>query len=135
MPQKIKLAGTAAWQEQPSIWAGGWAVDECQGAAVHIQQGPTRVLRADARRDENGPKTVADSIQLATGVLFTMTILPETKAALSLDMLATDLADYRMRKGVPFRNTPHHQRAGGGVGREGGHAHASFEQEAITGYR
>jgi argininosuccinate lyase len=56
----------------------------------------------------DGTKTVADSIQIATGVLSTMTIFPEKmKAALSPDMLATDLADYLVRKGVPFRETHH----------------------------
>jgi argininosuccinate lyase len=56
----------------------------------------------------DGTKTVADSIQIATGVLSTLTIFPEKmKAALSPDMLATDLADYLVRKGVPFRDTHH----------------------------
>ncbi len=56
----------------------------------------------------DGTKTVADSIQIATGVLSTMTIFPDKmKAALSPDMLATDLADYLVRKGVPFRDTHH----------------------------
>ena len=54
----------------------------------------------------DGTKTVADSIQIATGVLSTMTIFPDKmKAALSPDMLTTDLADYLVRKGVPFRET------------------------------
>ncbi|KAI9676768.1 MAG: hypothetical protein M1829_002863 [Trizodia sp. TS-e1964] len=51
-------------------------------------------------------KTVADSIQIATGVLSTLSIRPESMlAALTPDMLATDLADYLVRKGVPFRDT------------------------------
>ncbi|OCT54886.1 putative argininosuccinate lyase [Cladophialophora carrionii] len=55
-----------------------------------------------------GVKTTADSIQIATGVLSTLTIFPEKmKAALTPDMLATDLADYLVRKGVPFRETHH----------------------------
>ena len=54
----------------------------------------------------DGTKTVADSVQIATSVLSTMTIFPEKmRAALSPDMLATDLADYLVRKGVPFRET------------------------------
>ena len=53
-------------------------------------------------------KTVADSIQIATGVLSTLTIFPEKmQAALTPDMLATDLAEYLVRKGVPFRETHH----------------------------
>jgi argininosuccinate lyase len=53
-------------------------------------------------------KTVGDSIQIATGVLSTLTISPEKmQAALTPDMLATDLAEYLVRKGVPFRETHH----------------------------
>jgi len=37
-----------------------------------------------------------------------MTIFPEKmRAALTPDMLATDLADYLVRKGIPFRETHH----------------------------
>jgi len=53
-------------------------------------------------------KTVGDSIQIATGVLSTLAIQPDKMlAALTPDMLATDLADYLVRKGVPFRETHH----------------------------
>ena len=53
-------------------------------------------------------KTVCDSIQIATGVLTTLTIFPEKmQATLTPDMLATDLAEYLVRKGVPFRETHH----------------------------
>ncbi|KJX92185.1 argininosuccinate lyase like protein [Zymoseptoria brevis] len=53
-------------------------------------------------------KTVGDSIQIATGVLSTLAINPENMIkSLSPDMLATDLADYLVRKGVPFRETHH----------------------------
>ena len=53
-------------------------------------------------------RTVADSIQIATGVLSTLETRPDRmKAALTPDMLATDLADYLVRKGVPFRETHH----------------------------
>lgn len=53
-------------------------------------------------------KTVGDSIQIATGVLSTLAIQPKSMlASLSPDMLATDLADYLVRKGVPFRETHH----------------------------
>lgn len=56
----------------------------------------------------DGTKRVADSIQIARGVLSTLTIFPDKmKAALNPDMLATDLADYLVRKGVPFRDTHH----------------------------
>ena len=58
--------------------------------------------------------TLAGCIQISTGVLSTLTVFmtnkiyPEKmKAALSKDMLATDLAEYLVRKGVPFRTTHH----------------------------
>lgn len=55
-----------------------------------------------------GVKATSDSIQIATGVLSTLTIFPEKmRCALTPDMLATDLADYLVRKGVPFRETHH----------------------------
>ncbi|KAL3427697.1 arginine-10 [Phlyctema vagabunda] len=53
-------------------------------------------------------KTVGDSIQIACGVLSTLATNPERmKAALDPFMLATDIADYLVRKGVPFRETHH----------------------------
>ncbi|KAI3323886.1 argininosuccinate lyase [Xylariaceae sp. AK1471] len=53
-------------------------------------------------------KTVSDSVQIATGVLATMEIRPDRMhAALDHFMLATDIADYLVRKGVPFCETHH----------------------------
>ncbi|RSM06120.1 hypothetical protein CDV31_009296 [Fusarium ambrosium] len=53
-------------------------------------------------------KTVSDSIQIANGVLATLAVNAEKmKAALDPFMLATDVADYLVRKGVPFRETHH----------------------------
>lgn len=53
-------------------------------------------------------KTVSDSIQIANGILATLVVRPDKmKAALDPFMLATDLADYLVRKGVPFRETHH----------------------------
>ena len=53
-------------------------------------------------------KTVSDSVQILTGVLSTLIIRPaRMRAALTPDMLATDLADYLVRKNVPFRETHH----------------------------
>lgn len=52
--------------------------------------------------------TVEHSILIATGVLSTLSINKDKmEAALTMDMLATDLADYLVRKGVPFRETHH----------------------------
>ncbi|KAI1741606.1 argininosuccinate lyase C-terminal-domain-containing protein [Xylaria scruposa] len=53
-------------------------------------------------------KTIYDSLQIANGILATLTVKPERmRAALDPFMLATDLADYLVRKGVPFRETHH----------------------------
>lgn len=52
--------------------------------------------------------TVKNSVSIATGVISTLNIKEENmKSALTMDMLATDLADYLVRKGVPFRETHH----------------------------
>ena len=52
--------------------------------------------------------SVAGSLQIACGVLSTLTTnAAAMRAALSSEMLATDLAEYLVRKGVPFRETHH----------------------------
>lgn len=52
--------------------------------------------------------TTKASLQILTGVLSTMTVhADKMRAALTPDMLATDLADYLVRKGIPFRETHH----------------------------
>ncbi|CAM1509286.1 Fc.00g030250.m01.CDS01 [Cosmosporella sp. VM-42] len=53
-------------------------------------------------------KTVSDSIQIANRVWSTLTTGPEKmKTALVPFMLATDMADYLVRNGIPFRETHH----------------------------
>jgi len=52
--------------------------------------------------------SVSNSLQIACGVISTLT--PNQKAlraSLSTELLATDLAEYLVRKGVPFRETHH----------------------------
>lgn len=66
----------------------------------------------DLQCDKQSMFTVFDSISLAlkvmNGVVETMTVLKENcLKALSYDMLATDLAYYLVRKGVPFRDAHH----------------------------
>ncbi|KFM28402.1 Argininosuccinate lyase [Auxenochlorella protothecoides] len=52
--------------------------------------------------------TLHDCVRIATGVLSTLRIDPEAmRRGLSADMLATDLAEYLVRRGVPFRETHH----------------------------
>lgn len=84
-------------------------------------------------------KTLKDSLLIASRVLSTLTTFPDKMlAALTPDMLATDLAEYLVRKGIVFRslyialslfltkkdrsavqrNTPH-RRSSGRISREG----------------
>lgn len=52
--------------------------------------------------------TVEQAILILDGVISTLTVNQDKmNAALTMDMLATDLADYLVRKGVPFRETHH----------------------------
>ena len=52
--------------------------------------------------------TLKDCIRISIGVLSTLKIREDRmKSGLSADMLATDLAEYLVRKGVPFRETHH----------------------------
>lgn len=51
---------------------------------------------------------VLDSIGIANGVISTLTVRPERmRAALDMTMLATDVAEWLVRKGVPFREAHH----------------------------
>lgn len=53
-------------------------------------------------------KTISNSLRIAQGILVTLAIQSERiEAALDAFMLATDLADYLVRKDVPFRETHH----------------------------
>ncbi|KAK4704670.1 argininosuccinate lyase, partial [Phenoliferia sp. Uapishka_3] len=53
-------------------------------------------------------ETVGKSLRILTGVISTLKIFPEKMAkSLTPDMLATDLAEYLVRKGIPFRETHH----------------------------
>ena len=66
----------------------------------------------DLQEDKEGMFDTADTVKLClrvlNGVISTMTVNPEAlKKALSPDLLATDLADYLVKKGIPFRETHH----------------------------
>lgn len=51
---------------------------------------------------------LSNALQIATGVLSTLTVnVPFLMAALVPEMLATDLAEYLVRKGLPFRQSHH----------------------------
>jgi argininosuccinate lyase len=52
--------------------------------------------------------TLSATLQIACGVISTLTPnAARLRAALATEMLATDLAEYLVRKGVPFRETHH----------------------------
>ncbi|KAI0797719.1 argininosuccinate lyase [Abortiporus biennis] len=52
--------------------------------------------------------TVSASFKIAEGVIATMEVHADKMfQALTMDVLATDLADYLVRKGIPFRETHH----------------------------
>lgn len=53
-------------------------------------------------------KTVSNCVRIMSGVLESLNVHADRmKAALTADMLATDVADYLVTKGVPFRQTHH----------------------------
>ncbi|KAK4058502.1 argininosuccinate lyase [Microbotryomycetes sp. JL221] len=52
--------------------------------------------------------TVGKSLRILQGVITTLKVFPDKmKNSLTPDMLATDLAEYLVRKGIPFRETHH----------------------------
>lgn len=65
-------------------------------------------LQEDKRLLFEAVDSVKDCLAIATGVIVTMKPNPDMlMKALCPEMLATDLADYLVRKGVPFRETHH----------------------------
>ncbi|KAI0724062.1 argininosuccinate lyase [Cerioporus squamosus] len=52
--------------------------------------------------------TISACLPIAEGVIATLEVhADKMRAALTMDVLATDLADYLVRKGIPFRETHH----------------------------
>lgn len=79
----------------------------CCGFMMTLKGVPS-TYNKDLQEDKEAMFDVYDTLvgilQVATGVMSTLQIHPDQmKAALSSDMLATDLAYYLVRKGVPFR--------------------------------
>ena len=75
-------------------------------------KGLPRAYNKDLQEDKvplfDAVDTVKDCLAIATGVIITMKPNPKMLLkALCPEMLATDLADYLVRKGVPFRETHH----------------------------
>jgi argininosuccinate lyase len=89
----------------------GMALGRAVGFTATLK-GLPRAYNKDLQEDKvglfNSVDTVKDCIAITTGVICTMRPNPEMLLkALSPEMLATDLADYLVRKGVPFRETHH----------------------------
>ena len=75
-------------------------------------KGLPRAYNKDLQEDKvplfDAVDTVKDCLAIATGVIVTMRPNPKMlMKALCPEMLATDLADYLVRKNVPFRETHH----------------------------
>lgn len=75
-------------------------------------KGLPRAYNKDLQEDKvplfQAVDTVKDCLAITTGVICTLKANPDMlKKALCPEMLATDLADYLVRKGVPFRETHH----------------------------
>ena len=89
----------------------GMALGRAVGFVATLK-GLPRAYNKDLQEDKKGLfesiDTIIDCIQIATGVMATLTVDAEKiKSGLCMEMLATDLADYLVRKGVPFRETHH----------------------------
>ncbi|XP_072164510.1 argininosuccinate lyase-like [Diadema setosum] len=85
----------------------GTIFGRCCGFLMTMKGLPS-TYNKDLQEDKEGMfhtyDTITGVLQVATGVISTLTVNPEAMtAALSPDMLATDLAYYLVRKGVPFR--------------------------------
>ena len=81
------------------------------GLLVMLKGLPTtynKDLQEDKEPLFDAVETLSGSLQIACGVLSTLEPqAPRLRAALASEMLATDLAEYLVRKGVPFRETHH----------------------------
>ena len=89
----------------------GIALGRAVGMTATLK-GLPRAYNKDLQEDKvplfEAVDTVKDCLAIATGVIVTMKPNPDMlMKALCPEMLATDLADYLVRKGVPFRETHH----------------------------
>ncbi|XP_071849197.1 argininosuccinate lyase-like isoform X2 [Apostichopus japonicus] len=86
----------------------GRVFGRCSGFLMTLKGLPStynKDLQEDKEALFEAYDTVSDMLQISAGVLATLTINADNmKAALSTTMLATDVAYYLVRKGVPFRD-------------------------------
>lgn len=81
-------------------------------SVLMLLKGLPRAYNKDLQEDKeplfDAMKTLRGCLPIAAGVLATLKLNPEKMyAELVPEMLATDLAEYLVRKGVPFRDTHH----------------------------
>ncbi len=89
----------------------GIALGRAVGLTASLK-GLPRAYNKDLQEDKvplfDAVDTVKDCLAIASGVIATLKLNPDNlMKALCPEMLATDLADYLVRKGVPFRETHH----------------------------
>jgi argininosuccinate lyase len=89
----------------------GIALGRAVGLTAALK-GLPRAYNKDLQEDKiplfEAVDTVKDCLAIATGVIATLKLNPDMlMKALCPEMLATDLADYLVRRGVPFRETHH----------------------------
>lgn len=102
MPQKKNADGLELIRGK-----AGTVIGRCMGFMTTMKGLPS-TYNKDLQEDKivlfDVCDTMKDIIQIATGIISTLTINPEKmKAALSFDMLATDVAYYLVRNGIAFR--------------------------------
>ena len=89
----------------------GRVIGDLTGLLVTLKGLPStynKDLQEDKEPLFDAVDTLSGSLQIATGVISTLTPnVQRLHAALVPEMLATDLADYLVRRGVPFRTTHH----------------------------
>ena len=89
----------------------GRTFGQCAGFLMTLKGLPSaynKDLQEDKEPLFDAMDTLVGSLQIATGVISTLTAHgTRMRAGLSYDMLATDLAEYLVRRGVPFRETHH----------------------------
>ncbi|MDI9547173.1 MAG: argininosuccinate lyase [Chloroflexota bacterium] len=89
----------------------GRVIGDMTGLLVTLKGLPS-TYNKDIQEDKeplfDAADTLSGALQIAAGVLSTLQTKPEAmRARLVSEMLATDLAEYLVRRGVPFRETHH----------------------------
>ncbi|KAJ7470656.1 argininosuccinate lyase [Mycena latifolia] len=90
--------------------ASGFCVARVMAGFLMTLKGLPSTYNKDLQEDKeplfDSVDNVSASLKIAEGVIATMDA-NKMRKALTMDVLATDLADYLVRKGIPFRETHH----------------------------